>query len=84
MSLAEIIESNRKRLENEVMWLDSTIRMGVISDYDRERKKELKKIIEDLLNAWLGVTDAGSWKRGCRSRLSLRARLRLRDNALPN
>ena len=44
-----IIDSNRNKIEQWVTWLDSDIRMRVISEWEKDNKKELKYLLETLL-----------------------------------
>ena len=44
-----IIDSNRNKIEQWVTWLDSDIRMRVISEWEKDNKRELKYLLETLL-----------------------------------
>jgi hypothetical protein len=44
-----IIDSNREKIERWVTWLDSEIRMQVMSEWEKNNKRELKHLLETLL-----------------------------------
>ena len=44
-----IIDSNRDKIEQWVTWLDSDIRMRVMSESEKDSKRELKYLLETLL-----------------------------------
>ena len=44
-----IIDSNRGKIEQWVTWLDSDIRMRVMSESEKDNKRELKYLLETLL-----------------------------------
>jgi hypothetical protein len=44
-----IIDSNRNKIEQWVTWLDSDIRMRVMSEWEKDNKRELKYLLETLL-----------------------------------
>jgi hypothetical protein len=44
-----IIDSNRDKIEQWVTWLDSDIRMRVMSEWEKDNKRELKYLLETLL-----------------------------------
>ena len=44
-----IIDSNRDKIEQWVTWLDSDIRMQVMSEWEKDNKRELKYLLETLL-----------------------------------
>jgi hypothetical protein len=43
------VKDNKEFIERWIKWLDSDIRMRVISDWDKQNKKELKEFLEGLL-----------------------------------
>jgi hypothetical protein len=44
-----IIDSNRDKIEQWVTWLDSDICMRVMSEWEKDNKRELKYLLETLL-----------------------------------
>ena len=43
------IEDKKEFIEKWIVWLDSDIRMRVLSDWEKENKLELKQFLEGLL-----------------------------------
>jgi hypothetical protein len=43
------IQDKKEFIEKWIVWLDSDIRMRVLSDWEKENKKELKEFLEGLL-----------------------------------
>ena len=44
-----IIDSNRGKIEQWITWLDSETRMRVMSDWEKNNKKELQYLLESIL-----------------------------------
>jgi len=43
------IQENRKFIEERIRWLDSDIRMGAYSSYEKRGMNEMKEFLENLL-----------------------------------
>lgn len=50
------ILKNKETLAQWVTWLDAEIRQGVLSDWEKEKKRELKRILEELLTDQIRVS----------------------------
>ena len=50
------ILKNKETLTQWVTWLDAEIRQGVLSDWEKEKKRELKRILEELLTDQIRVS----------------------------
>jgi len=46
---AKILHDNEKFIRDRIQWLDSDIRMGVNSDFEKQQKREMKEFLESLL-----------------------------------
>lgn len=46
---AKILHDNEKFIRDRIQWLDSDIRMGVNSDFEKQSKRQMKEFLESLL-----------------------------------
>ena len=47
--LVDIVKNKERFIRDRIQWLDSDIRMGVNSDFEKQQKREMKEFLESLL-----------------------------------